>query len=196
MKKRNNRKGFSLPMSVLFMLVVIMLTLVLVTAALAAAKQVHKEKLQKQAELHVTSTAEVVADLILGMTFHMEVQKNPGESGEEKTVMTVKNDNGETVMAGKIAELIASAENDATTKKSTYDLLSFEMGTMKIEGNVVVYSTKSDFFPGDMVISLTDKSASTTGYTLAFRLDGQVDTSSGEYSFSDMTFYSGSEVYK
>ena len=194
MKKRNNRKGFSLPMSVLFMLVVIMLTLVLVTAALAAAKQVHKEKLQKQAELHVTSTAEVVADLILGMTFHMEVQ-NPGESGET-TVMTVKNDNGETVMAGKIAELIASAENDATTKKSTYDLLSFEMGTMKIEGNVVVYSTKSDFFPGDMVISLTDKSASTTGYTLAFRLDGQVDTSSGEYSFSDMTFYSGSEVYK
>ena len=68
MKKRNNRKGFSLPMSVLFMLVVIMLTLVLVTAALAAAKQVHKEKLQKQAELHVTSTAEVVADLILGKT--------------------------------------------------------------------------------------------------------------------------------
>ena len=195
MKKRNNRKGFSLPMSVLFMLVVIMLTLVLVTAALAAAKQVHKEKLQKQAELHVSSTAEVVADLILGMTFHMEVQ-NPGESGETTTVMTVKNDNGETVMAGKIAELIASAENDATTKKSTYDLLSFEMGTMKIEGNVVVYSTKSDFFPGDMVISLTDKSASTTGYTLAFRLDGQVDTSSGEYSFSDMTFYSGSEVYK
>ena len=195
MKKRNNRKGFSLPMSVLFMLVVIMLTLVLVTAALAAAKQVHKEKLQKQAELYVTSTAEVVADLILGMTFHMEVQ-NPGESDEEKIVMTVKNDNGETVMAGKIAELIASAENDATTKKSTYDLLSFEMGTMKIEGNVVVYSTKSDFFPGDMVISLTDKSASTTGYTLAFRLDGQVDTSSGEYSFSDMTFYSGSEVYK
>ena len=194
MKKRNNRKGFSLPMSVLFMLVVIMLTLVLVTAALAAAKQVHKEKLQKQAELHVTSTAEVVADLILGMTFHMEVQ-NPGESGET-TVMTVKNDNGKTEMAGKIAELIASAENDATTKKSTYDLLSFEMGTMKIEGNVVVYSTKSDFFPGDMVISLTDKSPSTTGYTLAFRLDGQVDTSSGEYSFSDMTFYSGSEVYK
>ena len=37
MKQRNNRKGFSLPMSVLFMLVVIMLTLVLVTAALAAA---------------------------------------------------------------------------------------------------------------------------------------------------------------
>ena len=195
MKKRNNRKGFSLPMSVLFMLVVIMLTLVLVTAALAAAKQVHKEKLQKQAELYVTSTAEVVADLILGMTFHMEEVQNPGESGET-TVMTVKNNNGETVMAGKIAELIASAENDATTKKSTYDLLSFEMGTMKIEGNVVVYSTKSDFFPGDMVISLTDKSASTTGYTLAFRLDGQVDTSSGEYSFSDMTFYSGSEVYK
>ena len=194
MKKRNNRKGFSLPMSVLFMLVVIMLTLVLVTAALAAAKQVHKEKLQKQAEVHVSSTAEVVADLILGMTFHMEVQ-NPGES-DETTVMTVKNDNGETVMAGKIAELIASAENDATKKKSTYDLLSFEMGTMKIEGNVVVYSTKSDFFPGDMVLSLTDKSASTTGYTLAFRLDGQVGTSSGEYRFSDMTFYSGSEVYK
>ena len=194
MKKRNNRKGFSLPMSVLFMLVVIMLTLVLVTAALAAAKQVHKEKLQKQAELHVSSTAEVVADLILGMTFHMEVQ-NPGESGET-TVMTVKNDNGKTEMAGQIANLIALAENDATTKKSTSGLLSFEMGTMKIEGNVVVYSTKSDFFPGDMVISLTDKSASTTGYTLAFRLDGQVDTSSGEYSFSDMTFYSGSEVYK
>ena len=194
MKKRNNRKGFSLPMSVLFMLVVIMLTLVLVTAALAAAKQVHKEKLQKQAELHVTSTAEVVADLILGMTFHMEVQ-NPGESGET-TVMTVKNDNGKTEMANQIANLIALAENDATTKKSTSGLLSFEMGTMKIEGNVVVYSTKSDFFPGDMVISLTDKSASTTGYTLAFRLDGQVDTSSGEYSFSDMTFYSGSEVYK
>ena len=194
MKQRNNRKGFSLPMSVLFMLVVIMLTLVLVTAALAAAKQVHKEKLQKQAELHVTSTAEVVADLILGMTFHMEVQ-NPGESGET-TVMTVKNDNGKTEMAGQIANLIALAENDATTKKSTSGLLSFEMGTMKIEGNVVVYSTKSDFFPGDMVISLTDKSASTTGYTLAFRLDGQVDTSSGEYSFSDMTFYSGSEVYK
>ena len=194
MKKRNNRKGFSLPMSVLFMLVVIMLTLVLVTAALAAAKQVHKEKLQKQAELHVSSTAEVVADLILGMTFHMEVQ-NPGESGET-TVMTVKNDNGQTVMANQIANLIALAENDAATKKSTYDLLSFEMGTMKIEGNVVVYSTKSDFFPGDMVISLTDKSPSTTGYTLAFRLDGQVDTSSGEYSFSDMTFYSGSEVYK
>ena len=193
MKKRNNRKGFSLPMSVLFMLVVIMLTLVLVTAALAAAKQVHKEKLQKQAELHVTSTAEVVADLILGMTFHMEVQ-NPGESGET-TVMTVKNDNGKTEMANQIANLIALAENDAT-KKSTSGLLSFEMGTMKIEGNVVVYSTKSDFFPGDMVISLTDKSASTTGYTLAFRLDGQVDTSSGEYSFSDMTFYSGSEVYK
>lgn len=194
MKKRNNRKGFSLPMSVLFMLVVIMLTLVLVTAALAAAKQVHKEKLQKQAELHVTSTAEVVADLILGMTFHMEVQ-NPGESGET-TVMTVKNDNGKTEMANQIANLIALAENDATTKKSTSGLLFFEMGTMKIEGNVVVYSTKSDFFPGDMVISLTDKSASTTGYTLAFRLDGQVDTSSGEYSFSDMTFYSGSEVYK
>ena len=194
MKKRNNRKGFSLPMSVLFMLVVIMLTLVLVTAALAAAKQVHKEKLQKQAELYVTSTAEVVADLILGMTFHMEVQ-NPGESGET-TVMTVKNDNGKTEMANQIANLIALAENDATTKKSTSGLLSFEMGTMKIEGNVVVYSTKSDFFPGDMVISLTDKSASTTGYTLAFRLDGQVDTSSGEYSFSDMTFYSGSEVYK
>ena len=194
MKKRNNRKGFSLPMSVLFMLVVIMLTLVLVTAALAAAKQVHKEKLQKQAELYVTSTAEVVADLILGMTFHMEVQ-NPGESGET-TVMTVKNDNGQTVMANQIANLIALAENDAATKKSTSGLLSFEMGTMKIEGNVVVYSTKSDFFPGDMVISLTDKSASTTGYTLAFRLDGQVDTSSGEYSFSDMTFYSGSEVYK
>ena len=193
MKKRNNRKGFSLPMSVLFMLVVIMLTLVLVTAALAAAKQVHKEKLQKQAELHVSSTAEVVADLILGMTFHMEVQ-NPGESGET-TVMTVKNDNGKTEMANQIANLIALAENDAT-KKSTSGLLSFEMGTMKIEGNVVVYSTKSDFFPGDMVISLTDKSASTTGYTLAFRLDGQVDTSSGEYSFSDMTFYSGSEVYK
>ena len=195
MKKRNNRKGFSLPMSVLFMLVVIMLTLVLVTAALAAAKQVHKEKLQKQAELHVTSTAEVVADLILGMTFHMEEVQNPGESGET-TVMTVKNDNGKTEMAGQIANLIALAENDATTKKSTSGLLSFEMGTMKIEGNVVVYSTKSDFFPGDMVISLTDKSASTTGYTLAFRLDGQVDTSSGEYSFSDMTFYSGSEVYK
>ena len=195
MKKRNNRKGFSLPMSVLFMLVVIMLTLVLVTAALAAAKQVHKEKLQKQAELHVTSTAEVVADLILGMTFHMEVQ-NPGESDEEKIVMTVKNDNGKTEMANQIANLIALAENDAATKKSTSGLLSFEMGTMKIEGNVVVYSTKSDFFPGDMVISLTDKSASTTGYTLAFRLDGQVDTSSGEYSFSDMTFYSGSEVYK
>ena len=195
MKKRNNRKGFSLPMSVLFMLVVIMLTLVLVTAALAAAKQVHKEKLQKQAELYVTSTAEVVADLILGMTFHMEVQ-NPGESDEEKIVMTVKNDNGKTEMANQIANLIALAENDATTKKSTSGLLSFEMGTMKIEGNVVVYSTKSDFFPGDMVISLTDKSASTTGYTLAFRLDGQVDTSSGEYSFSDMTFYSGSEVYK
>ena len=194
MKKRNNRKGFSLPMSVLFMLVVIMLTLVLVTAALAAAKQVHKEKLQKQAELYVTSTAEVVADLILGMTFHMEVQ-NPGESGET-TVMTVKNDNGQTVMANQIANLIALAENDAATKKSTSGLLSFEMGTMKIEGNVVVYSTKSDFFPGDMVISLTDKSPSTTGYTLAFRLDGQVDTSSGEYSFSDMTFYSGSEVYK
>lgn len=194
MKKRNNRKGFSLPMSVLFMLVVIMLTLVLVTAALAAAKQVHKEKLQKQAELHVSSTAEVVADLILGMTFHMEVQ-NPGESGET-TVMTVKNDNGKTEMANQIANLIALAENDAATKKSTSGLLSFEMGTMKIEGNVVVYSTKSDFFPGDMVISLTDKSASTTGYTLAFRLDGQVDTSSGEYSFSDMTFYSGSEVYK
>ena len=194
MKQRNNRKGFSLPMSVLFMLVVIMLTLVLVTAALAAAKQVHKEKLQKQAELHVSSTAEVVADLILGMTFHMEVQ-NPGESGET-TVMTVKNDNGKTEMAGQIANLIALAENDATTKKSASGLLSFEMGTMKIEGNVVVYSTKSDFFPGDMVISLTDKSASTTGYTLAFRLDGQVDTSSGEYSFSDMTFYSGSEVYK
>ncbi|MDY3109685.1 MAG: hypothetical protein SOW50_06175 [Lachnospiraceae bacterium] len=194
MKKRNNRKGFSLPMSVLFMLVVIMLTLVLVTAALAAAKQVHKEKLQKQAELHVSSTAEVVADLILGMTFHMEVQ-NPGESGET-TVMTVKNDNGKTEMANQIANLIALAENDATTKKSTSGLLSFEMGTMKIEGNVVVYSTKSDFFPGDMVISLTDKSPSTTGYTLAFRLDGQVDTSSGEYSFSDMTFYSGSEVYK
>lgn len=194
MKQRNNRKGFSLPMSVLFMLVVIMLTLVLVTAALAAAKQVHKEKLQKQAELHVSSTAEVVADLILGMTFHMEVQ-NPGESGET-TVMTVKNDNGKTEMANQIANLIALAENDATTKKSTSGLLSFEMGTMKIEGNVVVYSTKSDFFPGDMVISLTDKSASTTGYTLAFRLDGQVDTSSGEYSFSDMTFYSGSEVYK
>ena len=194
MKKRNNRKGFSLPMSVLFMLVVIMLTLVLVTAALAAAKQVHKEKLQKQAELYVTSTAEVVADLILGMTFHMEVQKNPGESGET-TVMTVKNDNKKPKMAEQIANLIALAENDAT-KKSTSGLLSFEMGTMKIEGNVVVYSTKSDFFPGDMVISLTDKSASTTGYTLAFRLDGQVDTSSGEYSFSDMTFYSGSEVYK
>lgn len=194
MKKRNNRKGFSLPMSVLFMLVVIMLTLVLVTAALAAAKQVHKEKLQKQAELHVTSTAEVVADLILGMTFHMEVQKNPGESGET-TVMTVKNDNKKPKMAEQIANLIALAENDAT-KKSTSGLLSFEMGTMKIEGNVVVYSTKSDFFPGDMVISLTDKSPSTTGYTLAFRLDGQVDTSSGEYSFSDMTFYSGSEVYK
>ena len=194
MKKRNNRKGFSLPMSVLFMLVVIMLTLVLVTAALAAAKQVHKEKLQKQAELHVTSTAEVVADLILGMTFHMEVQ-NPGES-DETTVMTVKNDNKKPKMAEQIAKLIALAENDAATKKSTSDLLSFEMGTMKIEGNVVVYSTKSDFFPGDMVISLTDKSASTTGYTLAFRLDGQVDTSSGEYSFSDMTFYSGSEVYK
>ena len=194
MKQRNNRKGFSLPMSVLFMLVVIMLTLVLVTAALAAAKQVHKEKLQKQAELHVSSTAEVVADLILGMTFHMEVQ-NPGESGET-TVMTVKNDNGQTVMANQIANLIALAENDAATKKSTSGLLSFEMGTMKIEGNVVVYSTKSDFFPGDMVISLTDKSPSTTGYTLAFRLDGQVDTSSGEYSFSDMTFYSGSEVYK
>ena len=194
MKKRNNRKGFSLPMSVLFMLVVIMLTLVLVTAALAAAKQVHKEKLQKQAELHVTSTAEVVADLILGMTFHMEVQ-NPGESGKEKTVMTVKNDNKKPKMAEQIANLIALAEN-APTKKSTSGLLSFEMGTMKIEGNVVVYSTKSDFFPGDMVISLTDKSASTTGYTLAFRLDGQVDTSSGEYSFSDMTFYSGSEVYK
>lgn len=194
MKKRNNRKGFSLPMSVLFMLVVIMLTLVLVTAALAAAKQVHKEKLQKQAELHVTSTAEVVADLILGMTFHMEVQ-NPGESGET-TVMTVKNDNKKPKMAEQIANLIALAENDATTKKSTSGLLSFEMGTMKIEGNVVVYSTKSDFFPGDMVISLTDKSPSTTGYTLAFRLDGQVDTSSGEYSFSDMTFYSGSEVYK
>lgn len=194
MKQRNNRKGFSLPMSVLFMLVVIMLTLVLVTAALAAAKQVHKEKLQKQAELHVSSTAEVVADLILGMTFHMEVQ-NPGESGET-TVMTVKNDNGKTEMANQIANLIALAENDAATKKSTSGLLSFEMGTMKIEGNVVVYSTKSDFFPGDMVISLTDKSASTTGYTLAFRLDGQVDTSSGEYSFSDMTFYSGSEVYK
>lgn len=193
MKKRNNRKGFSLPMSVLFMLVVIMLTLVLVTAALAAAKQVHKEKLQKQAELHVTSTAEVVADLILGMTFHMEVQ-NPGESGET-TVMTVKNDNKKPKMAEQIANLIALAENDAT-KKSTSGLLSFEMGTMKIEGNVVVYSTKSDFFPGDMVISLTDKSPSTTGYTLAFRLDGQVDTSSGEYSFSDMTFYSGSEVYK
>ena len=191
MKKRNNRKGFSLPMSVLFMLVVIMLTLVLVTAALAAAKQVHKEKLQKQAELYVTSTAEVVADLILGMTFHMEVQ-NPGESGKEKTVMTVKNDNKKPKMAEQIANLIALAEN----KKSTSCLLSFEMGTMKIEGNVVVYSTKSDFFPGDMVISLTDKSASTTGYTLAFRLDGQVDTSSGEYSFSDMTFYSGSEVYK
>ena len=191
MKKRNNRKGFSLPMSVLFMLVVIMLTLVLVTAALAAAKQVHKEKLQKQAELHVTSTAEVVADLILGMTFHMEVQ-NPGESDEEKIVMTVKNDNKKPKMAEQIANLIALAEN----KKSTSCLLSFEMGTMKIEGNVVVYSTKSDFFPGDMVISLTDKSASTTGYTLAFRLDGQVDTSSGEYSFSDMTFYSGSEVYK
>ena len=196
MKKRNNRKGFSLPMSVLFMLVVIMLTLVLVTAALAAAKQVHKEKLQKQAELHVSSTAEVVADLILGMTFHMGVQKNPGESGETTTVMTVKNDNGKTEMANQIANLIALAENDAATKKSTSGLLSFEMGTMKIEGNVVVYSTKSDFFPGDMVISLTDKSASTTGYTLAFRLDGQVDTSSGEYSFSDMTFYSGSEVYK
>ena len=193
MKKRNNRKGFSLPMSVLFMLVVIMLTLVLVTAALAAAKQVHKEKLQKQAELHVTSTAEVVADLILGMTFHMEVQ-NPGESGET-TVMTVKNDNGQPEMAKQIANLIALAEI-AATKKSTSGKLSFEMGTMKIEGNVVVYSTKSDFFPGDMVISLTDKSASTTGYTLAFRLDGQVDTSSGEYSFSDMTFYSGSEVYK
>ena len=191
MKKRNNRKGFSLPMSVLFMLVVIMLTLVLVTAALAAAKQVHKEKLQKQAELHVSSTAEVVADLILGMTFHMEVQ-NPGESDEEKIVMTVKNDNKKPKMAEQIANLIALAEN----KKSTSCLLSFEMGTMKIEGNVVVYSTKSDFFPGDMVISLTDKSASTTGYTLAFRLDGQVDTSSGEYSFSDMTFYSGSEVYK
>ena len=191
MKKRNNRKGFSLPMSVLFMLVVIMLTLVLVTAALAAAKQVHKEKLQKQAELYVTSTAEVVADLILGMTFHMEVQ-NPGESDEEKIVMTVKNDNKKPKMAEQIANLIALAEN----KKSTSCLLSFEMGTMKIEGNVVVYSTKSDFFPGDMVISLTDKSASTTGYTLAFRLDGQVDTSSGEYSFSDMTFYSGSEVYK
>ena len=191
MKKRNNRKGFSLPMSVLFMLVVIMLTLVLVTAALAAAKQVHKEKLQKQAELYVTSTAEVVADLILGMTFHMEVQK-PGESDEEKIVMTVKNDNKKPKMAEQIANLIALAEN----KKSTSCLLSFEMGTMKIEGNVVVYSTKSDFFPGDMVISLTDKSASTTGYTLAFRLDGQVDTSSGEYSFSDMTFYSGSEVYK
>ena len=194
MKKRNNRKGFSLPMSVLFMLVVIMLTLVLVTAALAAAKQVHKEKLQKQAELHVSSTAEVVADLILGMTFHMEVQ-NPGESDEEKIVMTVKNDNKKPKMAEQIANLIALAEN-AATKKSTSGLLSFEMGTMKIEGNVVVYSTKSDFFPGDMVISLTDKSASTTGYTLAFRLDGQVDTSSGEYSFSDMTFYSGSEVYK
>ena len=191
MKKRNNRKGFSLPMSVLFMLVVIMLTLVLVTAALAAAKQVHKEKLQKQAELYVSSTAEVVADLILGMTFHMEVQ-NPGESDEEKIVMTVKNDNKKPKMAEQIANLIALAEN----KKSTSCLLSFEMGTMKIEGNVVVYSTKSDFFPGDMVISLTDKSASTTGYTLAFRLDGQVDTSSGEYSFSDMTFYSGSEVYK
>lgn len=190
MKQRNNRKGFSLPMSVLFMLVVIMLTLVLVTAALAAAKQVHKEKLQKQAELHVTSTAEVVADLILGMTFHMEVQ-NPGET----IVMTVKKNNGNKEMALQIANLIALAEN-AATKKSTSGLLSFEMGTMKIEGNVVVYSTKSDFFPGDMVISLTDKSASTTGYTLAFRLDGQVDTSSGEYSFSDMTFYSGSEVYK
>ena len=194
MKKRNNRKGFSLPMSVLFMLVVIMLTLVLVTAALAAAKQVHKEKLQKQAELHVTSTAEVVADLILGMTFHMEEVQNPGESGET-TVMTVKNNNKKPKMAEQIANLIALAEN-AHTKKSTSGLLSFEMGTMKIEGNVVVYSTKSDFFPGDMVISLTDKSASTTGYTLAFRLDGQVDTSSGEYSFSDMTFYSGSEVYK
>lgn len=194
MKKRNNRKGFSLPMSVLFMLVVIMLTLVLVTAALAAAKQVHKEKLQKQAELHVTSTAEVVADLILGMTFHMEEVQNPGESGET-TVMTVKNNNKKPKMAEQIANLIALAEN-APTKKSTSGLLSFEMGTMKIEGNVVVYSTKSDFFPGDMVISLTDKSASTTGYTLAFRLDGQVDTSSGEYSFSDMTFYSGSEVYK
>ena len=191
MKQRNNRKGFSLPMSVLFMLVVIMLTLVLVTAALAAAKQVHKEKLQKQAELYVSSTAEVVADLILGMTFHMEVQ-NPGESDEEKIVMTVKNDNKKPKMAEQIANLIALAEN----KKSTSCLLSFEMGTMKIEGNVVVYSTKSDFFPGDMVISLTDKSASTTGYTLAFRLDCQVDTSSGEYSFSDMTFYSGSEVYK
>ena len=194
MKKRNNRKGFSLPMSVLFMLVVIMLTLVLVTAALAAAKQVHKEKLQKQAELHVTSTAEVVADLILGMKFHMEEVQNPGESGET-TVMTVKNNNKKPKMAEQIANLIALAEN-APTKKSTSGLLSFEMGTMKIEGNVVVYSTKSDFFPGDMVISLTDKSASTTGYTLAFRLDGQVDTSSGEYSFSDMTFYSGSEVYK
>ena len=194
MKQRNNRKGFSLPMSVLFMLVVIMLTLVLVTAALAAAKQVHKEKLQKQAELHVTSTAEVVADLILGMTFHMEEVQNPGESGET-TVMTVKNNNKKPKMAEQIANLIALAEN-APTKKSTSGLLSFEMGTMKIEGNVVVYSTKSDFFPGDMVISLTDKSASTTGYTLAFRLDGQVDTSSGEYSFSDMTFYSGSEVYK
>ena len=194
MKQRNNRKGFSLPMSVLFMLVVIMLTLVLVTAALAAAKQVHKEKLQKQAELHVTSTAEVVADLILGMTFHMEEVQNPGESGET-TVMTVKNNNKKPKMAEQIANLIALAEN-APTKKSTSGLLSFEMGTMKIEGNVVVYSTKSDFFPGEMVISLTDKSASTTGYTLAFRLDGQVDTSSGEYSFSDMTFYSGSEVYK
>jgi len=192
MKHRINRKGFSLPMSVVFMLVVSMLCLVLLSAALAAAKQVNNKKLEKQAELNVTSTSEVLSKELLGMSFEQEVD----DTGA--TVVTVIADNGNAKLADSLRGWIEAAENSAT---NSYELkganaLTIEEGSVKVEAEVTVYSSKSKDFPGDIIISLSDKTASTTGYKSAFRLDGKLDTGVGTYCFSDMTFYSGSGVYK
>ena len=179
MKRKSNKKGFSLPMSVVFLLVVVMLTLVLTTAALSAAKQVHQKKLEKQAGLTVTGVAEVLGDAIMKMEFREEVVNK--SAADEKTVVTVLsvNRNQEeaeeyTKLANALAGWIETAENDTTTYMSVSPALTIKEGTAEVKAVVTVYSSKGAAYPGDIVISLEDVSTK-TGYTSAFRIYGQND---------------------
>lgn len=180
MKKfRHSKKGLSLPFSILFLLVVVMLCMVLVTAAVITVSHVQKEKQERQATLTVTSAAQTLAAAIEAST--VKVTTAGGTAAAQGT--------------GDMGAFLAAYAGSGTADPVSLVLAADSTQYASVTAQLSVKSAADPDTPCDVLVSLNLTDNPSADYNVTFRVDGSYDAATATYSWSGVTYYSGSEVY-
>lgn len=184
MKRRSHRRGLSLPFSLMFLLVVIMLTMVLVTAASVTVSYVRRQRMEQQATLSVTSAAQMLASAI-----------------EESSVQTAAAADGSvtvvSVGTAGLSDLLKSYVGVGTASPITLTVSADGDNTAlsAVEAKLTVHSSADADSPYDILVSLNLAGSTDADYRVSFRVNGAYDNLTGVYTWSGVTYYSGSEAY-